>query len=73
VCRNPHPFYLADRIDGNPDQAPAGQSNNDKTIEQIKANGRSNERVTTNPTAEWIARQISEAFPLERGSTLPDP
>jgi hypothetical protein len=27
--------------------------------------------VTTNPTAEWIARQITEAFPWK--STIPDP
>jgi len=26
--------------------------------------------VTTNPTAEWIARQITEAFPLGSGSSL---
>jgi len=29
--------------------------------------------VTTNPTAEWIARQLTEAFPLGRGTTLPHP
>src|SRR5258708_11746857 len=33
--------------------------------------------VTTNPTAEWIARQITEAFPLERSPRYlirdPDP
>ena len=29
--------------------------------------------VTPNPTAEWIARQITEAFPLESGPPLPDP
>jgi hypothetical protein len=29
--------------------------------------------VTAHPTAEWIARQITEAFPLERGTTLPGP
>jgi hypothetical protein len=28
--------------------------------------------VTTNPSAEWIARQITEALPLERGSALYD-
>ena len=29
--------------------------------------------VTAHPTAECIARQITEAFPWERGPTLPDP
>jgi hypothetical protein len=29
--------------------------------------------VTTNPMAEWVARQITEAFPWGRGSGLHDP
>ena len=29
--------------------------------------------VTAHPTAEWIAQQITEAFPWTRGPTLPDP
>ena len=29
--------------------------------------------VTAHPTAEWIARQITEAFPLGRGAALPHP
>src|SRR5450759_5257689 len=29
--------------------------------------------VTTNPTAEWVARQITEAFSLGWGSALYDP
>jgi hypothetical protein len=29
--------------------------------------------VTTNPTAEWVARQITEAFPWDGGSGLYDP
>ena len=29
--------------------------------------------VTAHPTADWIAQQITEAFPWGRGPTLPDP
>ena len=29
--------------------------------------------VTANPTAEWIARQITEAFPLGSGTPIPHP
>ncbi len=29
--------------------------------------------VTTNPTAEWIARQITEAFPWDGCPTIPNP
>ena len=29
--------------------------------------------VTSNPTAEWMARQIAEAFPWEEAPPLPDP
>lgn len=29
--------------------------------------------VTTHPTAEWIARQVPEAFPRGRSATLPAP
>jgi hypothetical protein len=29
--------------------------------------------ITRNPTAEWVARQITEAFPLGQRSGLPDP
>jgi hypothetical protein len=29
--------------------------------------------ATAHPTAEWVARQMTEAFPLERGSALHDP
>ena len=29
--------------------------------------------VTTNPTAEWIARQLTEAFPWSDGAALPHP
>ncbi|MGC2411147.1 MAG: hypothetical protein WA459_00390, partial [Stellaceae bacterium] len=29
--------------------------------------------VTAHPTAEWIARQITEAFPWNEAPTLPDP
>src|SRR5260370_42394197 len=43
--------------DGNPDQAPAGQSNNDKTIEQIKANGRSNEQIHGRDVRRMVAQE----------------
>jgi hypothetical protein len=29
--------------------------------------------VTTNPTAEWIARQLAEGIPLECDAELPHP
>jgi hypothetical protein len=29
--------------------------------------------VTANPTAEWIARQITEAFPWDEAPRLPHP
>jgi hypothetical protein len=29
--------------------------------------------VTANPTAEWVARQITEAFPWDECSALPHP
>ena len=29
--------------------------------------------VTANPTAEWVARQITEAFPWDEAPALPDP
>src|SRR5215471_2852292 len=43
--------------DGNPDQAPAGQSNNDKAIEQIKANGRSNEQIHGRDVRRVVAQE----------------
>src|SRR6266702_777773 len=43
--------------DGNPDQAPAGQSNNDKAIEQIKANGRSKNNMAAMSGA-WLRRKV---------------
>jgi hypothetical protein len=41
--------------DGNPDQAPAGQSNNDKAIEQIKANVGATNKSMAAMSGAWLA------------------
>jgi hypothetical protein len=49
--------------DGDPDEAPAGQSNKDKTIEQIKADGRCNEQIHGRDIRRVVAQEGAPLVP----------